>query len=638
MEPKKIKIRTGANLSSILQSTVNIPQAFTELVKNSIQNVATYIKIYLNEDNCVILDDGIGFDDLVDDSGMTGFEKYFVFGNSYAQDGSGIRLGHMGIGGKISNDKLSLSKDPSWTIETKNKHGRCYIINYEPGTDTEFLDDYEPEIREISIEECSIDTATGTKVTINRLDSQIQDNGWPRGNVMNGLKHFFGALVMNLEKEEKPLSIYVDDEPLDFNFKLPGLQLGEQIVHFKYYIAGEEKTGKFSTNLALVNDKLKKSCPLDGVDIISHVKVCQFTLNDSSIINEAMSDISQLVGKKIKLPGDVLSLMGDMRGFINCEELSTVLDDTGMPAKDLSHHGLRDDHPVTKPFLKAAYRTIIDTLRAYYTLQIEERKSKVNRLTFIISKLVTRVCDVSDDILANDEDVNYTDVNQNMKDRFEEEGIPENALGRVRGAAYGNVQLGDRERKEWWQDGRSNDDLTDQIYKLLPTQFKSKGTGMFKKESELETQKPLNLNTTPPPVNPNTGNVYGENTKKMKEWKETQVPEQEEEIEVEEINEELINKHISFDILSFGEGKEYDASDISIDDGFKVLINKDNIRYKIYEKEPQPLLLLLYISETIVKELNIHQNPDITKREMDAHTSAFYDKAYPVIRKDILDM
>ena len=58
----KIKIQTGANLSRLLQSTVNIPQAFTELVKNSIQNFATFTKINLFDDSAVIVDDGQGFD------------------------------------------------------------------------------------------------------------------------------------------------------------------------------------------------------------------------------------------------------------------------------------------------------------------------------------------------------------------------------------------------------------------------------------------------------------------------------------------------------------------------------------------------------------------------------------------------
>ena len=38
---------------------------------------------------------------------MSGFEKYFVFGNSYdLTGGKGVKLGQMGIGGKLANDKL----------------------------------------------------------------------------------------------------------------------------------------------------------------------------------------------------------------------------------------------------------------------------------------------------------------------------------------------------------------------------------------------------------------------------------------------------------------------------------------------------------------------------------------------------
>ena len=52
----KIKIRTGANISNILQSTITYAQAFTELVKNSIQNGATMVNIQLNEKSVVVRD------------------------------------------------------------------------------------------------------------------------------------------------------------------------------------------------------------------------------------------------------------------------------------------------------------------------------------------------------------------------------------------------------------------------------------------------------------------------------------------------------------------------------------------------------------------------------------------------------
>ena len=141
---EQIKIQTGANLSRLLQSTVNIPQAFTELVKNSIQNFSTFCRIDFNDTCATIIDDGQGFDHEKDENGMSGFEKYFVFGNSYDMTGGkGVKLGQMGIGGKLANDKLSNEIDIHWIIETKNIHGKCFIVEYKP-SGVEFLNDYSP--------------------------------------------------------------------------------------------------------------------------------------------------------------------------------------------------------------------------------------------------------------------------------------------------------------------------------------------------------------------------------------------------------------------------------------------------------------------------------------------------------------
>ena len=78
---EEIQIKTGARISNILQSTVTYAQAFTELVKNSMQSGATFVEITLSDDNAIIKDNGIGFDHNKDENGMNGFEKYFVFGN-----------------------------------------------------------------------------------------------------------------------------------------------------------------------------------------------------------------------------------------------------------------------------------------------------------------------------------------------------------------------------------------------------------------------------------------------------------------------------------------------------------------------------------------------------------------------------
>ena len=79
---KEVSIKTGSNISALLQTTVNIPQAFTELVKNSIQNLATVIEIEISEEEIVVRDNGSGFDHKEDFSGKNYFDRYFIFGNS----------------------------------------------------------------------------------------------------------------------------------------------------------------------------------------------------------------------------------------------------------------------------------------------------------------------------------------------------------------------------------------------------------------------------------------------------------------------------------------------------------------------------------------------------------------------------
>ena len=72
----------------------------------------------------------------------------------------------MGLGGKISNDKLSKVNSIHWQIHTKNKNGNSFIVDYNPITDVEFLDDYSPSIRQIPSELSAIKTTSGTEVRI----------------------------------------------------------------------------------------------------------------------------------------------------------------------------------------------------------------------------------------------------------------------------------------------------------------------------------------------------------------------------------------------------------------------------------------------------------------------------------------
>jgi hypothetical protein len=384
-----IEIKTGANLSRLLQSTVNIPQAFTELVKNSIQNFATFTKIDLLDNSTVIVDDGQGFDHEKDENGMNAFEKYFVFGNSYdLTGGEGIRLGQMGIGGKLANDKLSHEKDIRWTIETKNVHGKCFLVEYKPSA-SQFLNEYSPSLTELNPEDCSIETDTGTKITIVSLKENIQKDGWPKNSIKGELCTFFGFLLPQLEKEGKKFNIYLDGDSLDFSYKLPGSNIPIIRRTFDYDYYGELKTGNVELRLSLVyNRGLIKNHPLKNIDIISKVKICPFHLSDQDIIQEVYNNLQDKSKEELFSIDQVHGVFPKLIGFISCDELSEVMDNTGMPAKDLSHHGLRSDHPVTIPFYKKVYQVIIQWIIEYIKLNQEEKMDILDALAQEVSSLL----------------------------------------------------------------------------------------------------------------------------------------------------------------------------------------------------------------------------------------------------------
>lgn len=413
---ENIQIKTGANLSRLLQSTVNIPQAFTELVKNSIQNFATFTKISFDETKAVIIDDGQGFDHKKDENGMNAFDKYFVFGNSYdTTGGKGLRLGQMGIGGKLANDKLSHEVNIHWTIETKNVHGKCFLVEYKPSGET-FLNEYSPSIKELNAEESSIETDTGTVITIETLKENILKEGWPAGSIKNELATFFGFLIPQLQKEGKIFNLYINGESLDFSYKLPGSNIPIIRRKFKYDYYGEERIGNIEFRLSVIYNRfILKNHPLKNIDIISKVKVCPFYLSDQDLFESTIEWLEQKNKEEVENKDKIHNVFNQLIGFISCDELSEVMDSTGMPAKDLSHHGLRDDHPVTSPFFQKCYRVIIEWIVEYIKLNQEEKMNILDALANEVSSMLAEYFD--------DED--FSDLWEDEEGEDEEEELTE---------------------------------------------------------------------------------------------------------------------------------------------------------------------------------------------------------------------
>ena len=581
---ENIKIKTGARISNILQSTVTYPQAFTELVKNSMQNGANNVDITFKNSKIIVQDNGIGFDHEKDANDMNGFEKYFVFGNSYnTGEGTGPALGHMGIGGKVANDKLSDSTNVHWTIETKNKHGKCFLVTYNPGK-TEFLDDYSPQI--IELEESNISSEHGTIVTINNLDKPIINGKLNILSVKRELRDFFGYIVQSGNTD---FNVNFNNESLQFSYTLPGYQFNEINKSFDYEIDGEIKKGSVKFNLSLLqNQNDEQTCTLDSTIIVSDVKICDFTLNNQKIIKKVLEDLSKESEKEIKLSDGVLSLFSRLRGFIVCKELSSVVDHTGMPAKDLSHHALREDHPVTEPFYETSYRVIIDLLRGYLMLDVDAETEKFSVLGNNIVKVILDEMNIDTDLLIDNIETNI----ESMEERMSNASVAKDIIGN-----------------------------------LIKSELREK-TKEIKEKEKRDIQK----------------NLLKQTLEKQKEEPELQVPEdtapanEGEFIEDEEGEETKISetKSIRYEIKPFGEAREKIMSQINDEGDFCIYINSENYKFDALKKSDDVFSLSLHIAECIMKELIKYSNPSSSTEIIDETLSEFYKKSYYDLKETAL--
>ena len=578
---KEIEIKTGARISNILQSTVTYEQAFTELVKNSMQSGATFVDITCNEDSVIVIDNGIGFDHEDDANGMTGFEKYFVFGNSYdMSDGTGPILGHMGIGGKIANDKLSNTNNTLWTIETKNKKGKCLLVTYQPG-ETEFLDDYSPTIQEV--EKSNIESKHGTIVTIKNLDTPIKNNGWNLLGIKKELQDFFGYLVRSGKKE---FNIILNGDSLEFDYTLPGYIFPEIAKEFTFEHNGENKIGNIKFNLSLMqNNEQIQNCPLDSVVIVSDVKVCNLTLDNESLIKEVYESISKETGKKVNPQKSVRNLFAKLRGFVVSSELSDILDHTGMPAKDLSHHSLREDHPVTNPFYGVVYKTIIDILRGYLLLNVKQETNRLGTLADNVVKLIASEIEIDENLLI-DFGIKTEEIDT-AESRMLKVKVAEDVIGNLIKAEIENKTKNIRRRR---RRQRAKKELQKS---LLEKYKKSPNIPANLKESE------------------NGEFIEDEDGVKRKLYS---------------------NRGIKYEIKPFGAGKEKIMSDLEPVGQFCVYINSENYKFIALNDAEDNLGLALHIAESMIRELTRYKNPLANKNEIDESLSDFYQKSYTKLR------
>ena len=557
----KVKLRAGSNLRTVLKSTVTIPQAFTELVKNCIQNDASFCKITLTENEAIIEDNGIGFSSKKDEFQLNSFDKYFVYGNSYDQmSGQGVRLGQMGIGGKVANDRLSHSTDTHWQIETKYVTGECFLVDYKPPI-TNFLDEYSPEIQKL--ETCSITSHSGTKIIIKSLNEEITNNGWDEALILSELKTFFSILIQDLQSQGVHFELYFQGDCINFNYKLPGVNINF-IEKFKYTLINEsgiheEKTVVVDFRLSYVkNLKDLGNFHQKSIDIVSDVKVCPFTAN---LLPEkkVCQEIAKELGHNNFDFGLIRSYFHLIIGFISCKNISKDIDHTGNNAKDLSHHGLRSDHALTSQLYNFIGRSLINWIIAFDLADNSKSLNAIEALTFKIGELVMDLIDSSDlSDLIQDSGIHFTDV----------ETRPEEALEKL---------------------------------------------GLASIDAALKTQKSLfsNVNKSKNMLK----NIFSQDT-----WQDNVL--------------RLVKskKSIPFEIVAFEKEEINIMSKLDPFFKFKILINSENPKYKALYQETSPMLMSLYISELLIREIVFYACKEDVHKNLDDRISLFYQESYDKIK------
>ena len=343
-----IKIRTGNGLRARLATTVSFENLFTELVKNSLQNNATQVNIVYNNQRASVIDDGQGFDHMADQTGLNEFDKYFVYGNSYTKNDKRLNLGEMGVGGKAANDKLSDIKNTHWTIQTINKHNKAYELCFK-STNEQYLDQVQPTLQEVSRARTNINSPTGTNITIHNINPQLKQSGWPDEKIKSNLQQFFNMLYFQTKDQNRPFKLFVNGELIKFNNVLPGDRWLHGTRTFTYSLNGKHANATYEYQL---NHLYKRGQPglLQSVDLVSYTRVNRIHLNPA-YIDTSMHD--HFDSNKV-----CDYWHHQIRGYIICNALSDVKDSTGMSAKDLSHHRLHPDHPVTQAFYSDVHKFI----------------------------------------------------------------------------------------------------------------------------------------------------------------------------------------------------------------------------------------------------------------------------------------
>jgi len=702
----KIKIRAGTGLQTTLQSTVNYAQAFTELAKNSLQNGATYCDIDIvnaeTETYIKVTDDGRGFDHVRDEEyNLNDFEKYFTFGTSFDLDkhGDGPKLGKMGIGGKVSNDKLSIAGESHWQIHTKNIHGNCFVVDFNPPQGANFFDDYQPRCVEVKPEDSLIKTKTGTEVRILNVNKEFLNTDY-EASVKAELLQFFAHLIVSYKKNNKMLDIIFMGNKLDFDIDLNGNYRGKITRTFSYEIAGETKHSTFEIALNEFRGRIrrqKNSSIVKALELISEVKVCDIHLNNEEIIENILLKLSKEENTDI----DDTDFMGRMHGFIGyvrCDDLSRIEDDRGMIAKNISHHGLNDEHPMVKPFLVEVYYVVMKLLYNISALNVRKSTRTVmnkNLIAYNVAKLLAN--DFSNDMeILTDKKMLGLDTVQKIDNAVQRDDL---VLEKLLGNTYTptdkpNKESTDKPNKESTDkpNKESTENETENLHTIKLDEKNDKvedsntaPNSVTINDEEVAKEHKQSESSPAPAPTPKTSMVgsivdstkkrfneeSGDNSEASTEYTQMTLPEYRKmllkrsglRIDIEELKDEItsgnktakntnklneleLELHTIENVISgikLFYAIDYIDNPMVIStireyrDGFIIVVNENNVRYRSIQSDI--MSLALHVAEAMIKEIIYIEDKTIDKDRLDSELSKFYERHYKqLLGNDLLSM
>jgi hypothetical protein len=425
------------------------------------------------------------------------------------------------------------------------------------------------------------------------------------------------------------------------------------------------------------------------VELVSEVKICNLHITDKDLIEKNLERLSKEEGVTVD-DANFLGLMGNFIGYVNCLDLSKVLDDRGMPAKDLSHHGLRSDHPITLPFLEEVYYVIMKLMYHISTLSdrnVKRRTLNKNLIAYNVVKLLAK--DYSQDMeirtdrkMLGLDKVAKIDDSDSDKDLILEKLIG-NSHPKVERELRHTIPLEEeldeqghkRVRPRRSADGSDEEDLDEHGHKRVRPRRSAddsdeeesdahrhrRGRRHHKSDDSEESTDQSGRSGRRPRHSADVEEEYTKITVseyrellKRRSWLLGRIKELEKMIaggddskktrdELEKLRKEykkicaILGKIQLFYAIEHMDDAMVISEIREFKDGFIMVINENNVRYRSIESDV--MSLALHVAEAMIKEIIFIEDEEINKTRLDKELSMFYDRHYETLKgNDLLSM